>query len=93
MDTRLGCLNDHLAADSEAMKMIRAANLSFKAINDLENGLPVWKYLDVPLLRDLYRAQDFFTECDTTRNFSSLSVPTAFDLARLNDAPTSYKNN
>ena len=61
-NTRLGCLDPNLAPDSEAQKMISAANLSFTAVNELEYGLPLWKYFSTPKLRSLYEAQDFFTE-------------------------------
>lgn len=61
-NTRLGCLDPALAPDSEAQKMINAANLSFTAVNELEYGLPIWKYYETPMLRKLYEAQDFFTE-------------------------------
>lgn len=61
-NTRLGCLDPNLAPDSEAQKMISAANLSFTAVNELEYGLPVWKYISTPKLRRLYEAQDFFTD-------------------------------
>ena len=42
--------------------MISAANLSFTVVNQLEYGLPLWKYITTPKLRSLYEAQDFFTE-------------------------------
>ncbi len=61
-NTRLGCLNPDLSPDSEPMKMIRATNLSFAAVNQLEFGLPIWKYITTPLMRSLFEAQDFFTE-------------------------------
>ncbi|EFX79020.1 hypothetical protein DAPPUDRAFT_305015 [Daphnia pulex] len=62
LNTRLGCLDPNLAPDSEAQKMISAANLSFAAVNELEYGLPLWKYFSTPKLRSLYEAQDFFTD-------------------------------
>ena len=61
-NTRLGCLDPNLAPDSEAQKMIQAANLSFAAVNELEFGLPIWKYYTTPLTQKLFQAQDFFTE-------------------------------
>ena len=42
--------------------MIQAANLSFAAVNELEFGLPIWKYYTTPLAQKLYDAQDLFTE-------------------------------
>ena len=62
LNTRLGCLEPNLSDDSEAQKMIRAANLSFSAVNQLEYGLPVWKYYETSLLKQLFEAQDFFAE-------------------------------
>lgn len=61
-NTRLGCLEPDLAADSEAMKMIGAANVSFSVCNELEMTLPVWKLIKTPKLRQAYEAQDFLTE-------------------------------
>lgn len=61
LNTRLGCLRPDLTTDSEAQKMIDAANLSFVAINDLEHSLPLWKVFTTPLLRKLFNAQDFLT--------------------------------
>ncbi|XP_046635706.1 probable cytochrome P450 49a1 [Daphnia pulicaria] len=62
LNTRLGCLQQDLAPDSEAQKMIDAANFSFSAINELEHKFPFWKFFVTPMLRKLYDAQDFFTE-------------------------------
>ena len=62
LNTRLGCLNPDLSPDSEAQKMINAANTSFTILNQLENALPFWKLFMTPKLKKLYKAQDFFTE-------------------------------
>ena len=62
LNTRLGCLDPNLTPDSEAQKMIRAANISFTAMNELEFKLPIWKYFQTKELRQLFEAQDFFTE-------------------------------
>jgi hypothetical protein len=72
LNTRLGCLDPNLAPDSEAQKMISAANLSFAAVNELEYGLPLWKYFSTPKLRSLYEAQDFFTEYNLLTRHSLL---------------------
>jgi len=61
-NTRLGCLEANLSADSEAMKMIEAANLSFSSFNELELNFPWWKFFKTPLLRKVYDAQDFLTQ-------------------------------
>jgi hypothetical protein len=62
LNTRLGCLSPDLTEESEAQKMIRATNLSFAAINQLEMGFPLWRLFKTPLLKRLFEAQDFFTE-------------------------------
>jgi len=62
LNARLGCLEPSLTPDSEAQKMINAANISFKTVNDLEYGFPLWKITMTPTLKKLYDAQDFFTE-------------------------------
>lgn len=62
LNTRLGCLRPDLAPDSEAQKLINAANFSFDAINDLEHNFPFWKFFVTPMLQKLYDAQDFLTE-------------------------------
>ena len=63
LNTRLGCLKPDLAPDSEAQKMIDAANASFTATTELEFGgsFPFWKYFKTPGLQKLFEAQDFFT--------------------------------
>jgi hypothetical protein len=58
----LGCLDPNLAPDSEAQKMIRAANQSFAAMNEMEFKLPFWKWFETKWMRQLFEAQDFFTE-------------------------------
>ena len=62
LNTRLGCLKAELPADSDAQKMIQAANTSFAAVRKLEFALPFWKLFQTPLRRSLFDAQDFFTE-------------------------------
>ena len=42
--------------------MINAGNNSFLAMNKMEFGLPIWKYIMTPTMRQLFEAQDFFTE-------------------------------
>ena len=61
LNTRLGCLDPNLNPDSEAQKMINAANTSFTTSNKLEFGLPFWRFFKTPMLKQLYEAQDFFT--------------------------------
>ena len=61
-NTRLGCLDPNLASDSEAQKMIQAANVSFTTLNELEVSVPFWKLFQTPTVKKLFQAQDFFTE-------------------------------
>ena len=62
LNTRLGCLEPHLSSESEAQKMIDAANTSFTTLYDLEFSLPFWKYFTTPTSRKLFEAQDVITE-------------------------------
>lgn len=62
LNTRLGCLRPDLTPESEAQKMIDAANFSFAAVTELEHSFPLWKLMTTPKLRELFKAQDFFTE-------------------------------
>lgn len=61
-NTRLGCLDSNLAPDSEAQKMIQAANVSFTTLNELEVSFPFWKLFKTPAVKKLFEVQDFFTE-------------------------------
>ena len=62
LNNRLGCLDPNLTPDSEGQKMINAVNNSFLAMNKMEFGLPIWKYIMTPTMRQLFEAQDFFTK-------------------------------
>ena len=49
LDTRLGCLDPNLPEDSEARRFIRAVNMfTGPDFNDLNIGLPIWKYIATP---------------------------------------------
>lgn len=61
-NTRLGCLSPNLAPDSEAQKMIQAANDSLQLVNKLDLSFPLWKHFMTPSIKKLFEAQDFFTE-------------------------------
>ena len=61
LNTRLGCLNPVLAPDSEAQKMIDAANTTFEKLADLEMGFRL-SFLGSSDKKKLFEAQDFFTE-------------------------------
>jgi hypothetical protein len=62
LNTRLGCLSANLAPDSEAQKMINAVNTTFNEVANLELNFPLWKFIETPALKRLYKAQDIFTE-------------------------------
>jgi len=54
LNTRLGCLDPNLNPDSEAQKMINAANTSFTTSNKLEFGLPFWRFFKTPMCLNSY---------------------------------------
>ncbi|KDR20887.1 putative cytochrome P450 301a1, mitochondrial, partial [Zootermopsis nevadensis] len=62
LDTRLGCLNPELTADSEAQKMIDSVQVQFDCMHKMESGFPVWKYVSSPTWRKFVKASDFFIE-------------------------------
>ena len=62
LNTRLGCLDPNLAPDSDAQKLITAANISFQTANKMEFTFPVWKYYMTKPMRKFFKAQDLFTE-------------------------------
>jgi hypothetical protein len=63
LDTRLGCLEANLAPDSEPQKMIESVEVQFDALNKLEFGIPIWKYVSTPTWRIFVKAADVFAEC------------------------------
>jgi len=63
LDTRLGCLEANLAPDSEPQKMIESVEVQFDALNKLEFGIPIWKYVSTPTWRKFVKASDVFAEC------------------------------
>ncbi len=79
LNTRLGCLNPNLAEDSEAQKMIRAVNTSFKNMAELELGVPIWRFIKTPKLKELYAAQDFFIELVPRLNGLNNTLTLKFD--------------
>lgn len=62
LNTRLGCLDRNSSPDSEAQKMIRAANIAITLTNEIEFSVPIWRYITTPALRQIFQAQDYFTE-------------------------------
>jgi len=59
LDSRLGCFDANLSEDSEAMKVIVATALVFNHLGELTVSLPLWKYYETPVLRQLHEALDF----------------------------------
>lgn len=55
-------MDPNLAPDSEAQKMIDAANFSISALTELDFGIPIWKLYKTEKLKKLYEAQDFAAE-------------------------------
>lgn len=62
LNARLGCLDPNLSPDSDAQKLITAANVSFAAANKMEFTFPIWKYYMTKSMRKFFEAQDLFTE-------------------------------
>ena len=62
LDTRLGCLDANLAPDSEPQKMIDSVQVQVEAIQKLELGIPMWKYVSTPTWRKFVKAADVFAE-------------------------------
>lgn len=63
LDKRLGCLDDDIKEDSEAMRMIRAAHGTFQGMNDLLFvPLRIWKYIPIKTWRKFIEAQDEFAK-------------------------------
>ena len=58
LDTRLGVLDPNLPEDSEGRRFIRAVNVFLGPdFNDLNMGLPIWKYVPTPGYRRWDRSQ------------------------------------
>ena len=54
LDTRLGVLDPNLPEDSEGRRFIRAVNVFLGPdFNDLNMGLPIWKYVPGPGLQEV----------------------------------------
>lgn len=64
LDTRLDCLNPHLDADSDGMKMIKAIHTQLDCCNKMEDvagNFPFWKFFPTPMWFKFTRAADAFT--------------------------------
>jgi hypothetical protein len=63
LDTRLGCLDENLAPDSEPQRMIDSVQEQIEYFSKLEFGIPMWKYVSTPTWRKFVKAGDVFLEC------------------------------
>lgn len=63
LDTRLGCLDPNLPADSEPQKIIDAAKFALRNVAVLELKFPFWRYIPViPLWTHYVKNMDYFIE-------------------------------
>ncbi|KAF4523552.1 hypothetical protein B566_EDAN012000 [Ephemera danica] len=62
LDTRLGCLQSNLPADSEPYRLINAAGEIFEVFIHLNLKFPLWKYVSTPTWRRFVRALDTFKD-------------------------------
>ncbi|XP_054706842.1 LOW QUALITY PROTEIN: uncharacterized protein LOC129216650 [Uloborus diversus] len=65
LDTRLGCLEMELPADSEGRKMIDSVQTQFALLIELEGfagKITFWKFFPTPKWRKFTKASDVFTE-------------------------------
>lgn len=62
LDTRMGCLDDDLAPDSEPQKMIRAVQTIFDCSFKMDIKPSLWKLVSTPAWRDFVKASDYFLE-------------------------------
>ena len=73
LDTRLGCLDPNLPEDSEARRFIRAVNVfTGPDFNDLNIGLPIWKYVATPGYKRWDRAQ--LTMFEITKKYVEAAI-------------------
>jgi hypothetical protein len=62
LDKRLGCLEPHLAPDSEPQKMIDCVQEQFDCMYKMEFKVPLWKYVSTPAWRKFVEVSDKFAE-------------------------------
>ncbi|XP_034244416.1 probable cytochrome P450 301a1, mitochondrial, partial [Thrips palmi] len=66
LDTRLGCLDPDLPADSEPQKIIDAAKFALRNVAVLELKFPFWRYIPViPLWTHYVKNMNYFIEVCT----------------------------
>lgn len=62
LDSRLGCLEDNVSANSDSGRMIQAVHDFFYLTFKLEILPSLWKYIPTPGFRKLTAALDVMTE-------------------------------
>lgn len=62
LDTRLGCLEPNLDANSEPIQLINAAKYALRNVATLELKAPYWRYFPTPLWTKYVNNMDFFVE-------------------------------
>jgi len=59
LDAKLGCLKEDLPADSDANKLVKAADVVLgQDTTELANGIPIWKYMPTPYYKRFDKASD-----------------------------------
>lgn len=62
LDTRLGCLEPNLAANSEPQQIINAAKYALRNVATLELKFPFWRYVPTPLWTRYVNNMNYFVE-------------------------------
>lgn len=62
LDTRLGCLEPNLAANSEPQQIINAAKYALRNVATLELKFPFWRYFPTPLWTKYVNNMNYFVE-------------------------------
>ncbi|CAH0560856.1 unnamed protein product [Brassicogethes aeneus] len=62
LDTRLGCLEKNLPADSEPQKIIDAAKYALRNVAILELKFPFWRYFPTTIWKNYVKNMDYFIE-------------------------------
>lgn len=62
LDTRLGCLEPNLQANSEPQQIINAAKYALRNVATLELKFPFWRYVPTPLWTKYVNNMNYFVE-------------------------------
>lgn len=62
LDTRLGCLEPNLGADSEPQQIINAAKYALRNVATLELKFPFWRYFPTPLWTKYVNNMNYFVD-------------------------------